>query len=67
MQKQQHRVVTILSANADPLLDPANSRERLFVDASHWIDASGSTDIVLSVHAIPNASRDGECDEYCRS
>jgi hypothetical protein len=52
VQEQDDRVLAILTANTDPLLDAADIREELFINAFHWVDRRRGGDLMMTVGPI---------------
>jgi hypothetical protein len=58
MQQKQDRVITILAANTNPLVDSADVDKQFLVDSSRKIYGSCARDMVLSVTAVRESNSD---------
>jgi hypothetical protein len=48
VKDEERRVTAIVTANADPLLDPANPGKKRFVDTGSEVDYSGVSDLAVA-------------------
>jgi hypothetical protein len=58
MQQKQDRVITVLAANANPLVDSADVDKQFLVDSSRKVYGSSARDMVLSVSTVCESNSD---------
>ncbi len=64
MQEEQNRIVAILPANANPLIDTTDLREQSVVDSVHRVDHCGPGQYAVSVRTKSEAAANEENDKY---